>query len=79
MTVSILNLLFGAAVAGISNSAHVGVLFTGLVLGGLMAPRLTRDPRDSRVGRWLIMAGASVALAILFRLARQSFLAGAAE
>jgi rhomboid protease GluP len=79
VTVAIVNLLYGAAVTGISNSAHVGGLFTGLVLGGLMAPRLTRDPRDSRSGRWLIMAGATIALAILFRFAKQSFLAGPVE
>ncbi len=79
VTVAIVNLLFGAAVSGISNSAHLGGLFTGLVLGGLMAPRLTRDPRDSRGGRWLIMALATIALAILFRIAKQSFLAGMAE
>jgi rhomboid protease GluP len=79
VTVAAVNLLFGAAVTGISNSAHVGGLFTGLVLGGLMAPRLTRDPRDSRGGRWLIMAGATIALAILFRFAKQSFLAGPIE
>ncbi len=79
VTVAIVNLLYGAAVAGISNSAHVGGLFTGLVLGGLMAPRLTRDPRDSRGGRWLIMAGVAIVLTVLFRFAKQSFLAGAAE
>jgi rhomboid protease GluP len=79
VTVAIVNLLFGAAVSGISNSAHLGGLFTGLVLGGLMAPRLTGDPRDSRGGRWLIMAVATIALAILFRAAKQSFLAGPAE
>lgn len=79
VTVAIVNLLFGAAVAGISNSAHLGGLFTGLVLGGLMAPRLTRDPRDSRGGRWLIMAVATIALAILFQAAKKSFLAGMTE
>ncbi len=73
------NLLFGAAIPGISNSAHMGGLFTGLVLGGLMAPRLTRDPRESRGLRWLILVGATVALVFLFQLAKERALAGMAQ
>ena len=61
------NLFFGAALPGISNSAHIGGLFTGLILGGLMAPLLTRDPRDSRGVRWLILAGAAAALVVVFQ------------
>ena len=65
------NLLYGAAIPGISNSAHIGGLFTGLVLGGLMAPRLTRDPRESQGLRWLILLGASVALGMLFQFVKE--------
>jgi rhomboid protease GluP len=70
------NLLFGAAVPGISNSAHMGGLFTGLILGGLMAPRLTRDHRESQGLRWLIMGGAAVALLFLFQFVKARLLAG---
>jgi len=56
------NLLFGAAVPGISNSAHLGGLFTGLVLGGSMASTLGRGQQQSRGFRWLILAGASVVM-----------------
>jgi len=79
VTVAIVNLLFGAAVAGISNSAHIGGLLSGLVLGGVMSPRLTRNPRDSRGGRWLIMAAAAIVLAVLFQIAKRSVLAGFSE
>ena len=60
------NLFFGAAMPGISNSAHIGGLFTGLILGGLMAPSLTSDPRKSKGMRWLILAGAAAALVFVF-------------
>jgi rhomboid protease GluP len=73
------NLLFGAAIPGISNSAHMGGLFTGLILGGLMAPSLTRDPRRSRGLRWLILAGATVALVVLFKFAQARFVAEYAQ
>ena len=73
------NLLFGAAIPGISNSAHIGGLFTGLVLGGLMAPRLTRDPREKRGMRWLILAGATVALMLLFGFVKTRVLAAYAQ
>lgn len=73
------NLLFGAAVPGISNSAHLGGLFTGLFLGGLMAPRLTRDPKQSRGSRWLILGVVAVVLFVLFRLAQARFLASIAQ
>ncbi len=73
------NLLFGAAIPGISNSAHIGGLFTGLILGGVMAPTMHRDARQSRGVRWLILAGAAVALAVLFQLVKTRVLAGFPE
>ena len=69
------NLLFGAAVPGISNSAHLGGLFTGLVLGGSMASSFGRDKQQSRGSRWLILAGASVVMVILFQFAKQRIMA----
>lgn len=44
------NLFFGAVGAGIDNSAHIGGLITGLVLGALLARHLT-DPSEIR-SRW---------------------------
>lgn len=73
------NLLFGAAVSGISNSAHLGGLFTGLVLGGSMASSFSRDRQQSRGFRWLILTGASVVLVILFQFAKQRIMAEMAE
>ena len=73
------NLLFGAAVSGISNSAHLGGLFTGLVLGGSMASSFSRDQQQSRGFRWLILAGASVVLVILFQFAKQRIMAEMAQ
>ena len=69
------NLLFGAAIPGISNSAHMGGLFTGLILGGVMAPSMSRDPRQSRGFRWLVLAGASALLALLFTFVKAKILA----
>ena len=69
----------GASNPLISNSAHIGGLFTGLILGGLMAPRLTRDPRESRGFRWLILVAATVALAVLFKLVQVKVLAEYAQ
>jgi len=77
--VAAINLFYGAVVTGISNSAHVGGLFTGLVLGGLMAPRLTRDHRESRGGRFLIMGAVAIVLTILYQIAKRSVVPGLAE
>ena len=68
------NLFFGAAVGGISNSAHLGGFFTGLILGGLMAPRLTNDRRESQGLRWLILAGAAALLAVVFQIVKSKAL-----
>ena len=69
------NLLFGAMIPGISNSAHIGGLFTGLVLGGVMGQSLSRDPKQKRGLRWLILAAAAVALAFAFTLVKTKVLA----
>jgi len=62
----------GATVPGISNSAHLGGLFTGLILGGLMAPSLTNHPHQSRGLRWMILTGSAVALFVLFQVVKAS-------
>jgi rhomboid protease GluP len=56
------NLFFGGVVAGIDNSAHIGGLITGLILGALLAWHLT-EPRDVRNGwRNAIFVAAILAL-----------------
>ncbi len=70
------NLLIGAAIPFISNSGHIGGLFTGLILGGLMAPQLTRNPRESQGIRWLILGGVAVALVVLFQFIGARALSG---
>ena len=73
------NLLFGAAVPGISNSAHLGGLFTGLVLGGAMSSSLSRDARRPRGFRWFVLAAATIALAVLFQVVKARVIAAYAE
>jgi len=73
------NLLFGAAVPGISNSAHLGGLFTGLVLGGAMSSSLSRDARRPRGFRWFVLAAATIALAALFQVVKARVRAPYAE
>jgi rhomboid protease GluP len=62
------NLFFGAVVPAIDNSAHIGGLVTGLVLGAVLAPHLTSPPEErSAWNRWVfILAGALFLLAFYF-------------
>jgi hypothetical protein len=55
------NLIFGAAMSGVDNAAHIGGLLTGLILGAviaLIAPQQEHAPR-----RLAIFLATSVALA----------------
>jgi len=66
---AIYNIVFGTAVPGIDNSAHVGGLITGLAVGAALAPHLT-SPLDVRhawrnwvlIGAALVLSGAFVAV-----------------
>lgn len=64
------NLVFGAIVRVIDNTAHIGGLVCGLALGAVLAPRLG-SPRDERDAwrRWVFILAAGL-LAALFALAR---------
>ena len=64
------NLIFGAVVPGIDNSAHVGGLITGLAIGAALAPRLASTPDErSAWNRGILIASAS-ALLLAFYAAR---------
>ncbi|HEX4048806.1 MAG TPA: rhomboid family intramembrane serine protease [Elusimicrobiota bacterium] len=58
------NLLFGAAIPGIDNWAHVGGLVVGLALGAAMAGSLMAPPRERDTRRRAVFA----AVAIVFCL-----------
>jgi len=64
------NLVFGAIVPVIDNTAHIGGLVSGLALGAVLAPRLT-SPADERNAwrRWVFILAAGI-FATLFVLAR---------
>jgi membrane associated rhomboid family serine protease len=69
---AVYNLFFGAVVPAIDNSAHLGGLGCGLVLGAVLAPHLT-SPREERDtwGRWVFIAS-GIVLFTLFVLIRRS-------
>jgi rhomboid protease GluP len=75
----IYNLIFGAAISGIDNAAHIGGLVTGLIVGALVAliaPRQEHAPRRAAIflGVILALAGGAMQLAhhyhLPFRLQR---------
>ena len=53
------NLFFGAVVPAIDNSAHIGGLVTGLIVGAVLAPHLTSPPEErSAWNRWVFLIAA---------------------
>jgi membrane associated rhomboid family serine protease len=70
------NLFFGTVVPGIDNSAHIGGLVSGLILGAVLARHLT-SPREERISweRWVFIA-AGLILLLAFRLVRYAALHG---
>lgn len=68
------NLFFGSVVRGIDNSAHIGGLLSGLILGAALAPHLT-SPREERNSwrSWIFIAAALV-LAVGFRIVKHAVL-----
>jgi rhomboid protease GluP len=66
------NLFFGAVVPAIDNSAHLGGLVCGLVLGGVLAGHLTKPPDEKRSwNQWVFIVSAFV-LFMIFALIRRS-------
>jgi len=79
------NLIFGAVIPGIDNTAHIGGLITGLVVGALVAvgaPRQEHAPRRAAIFLVVILALAGVAIAaghhygLPLRLGRSPFALG---
>jgi rhomboid protease GluP len=67
------NLFFGAVVPGIDNSAHIGGLVCGLVLGAVLARHLTSPPEERSTWRNLVfLVGGLVLLGIFFLLRRSA-------
>ncbi|HEY7353323.1 MAG TPA: rhomboid family intramembrane serine protease [Terriglobales bacterium] len=68
---AIYNLSFGAVVPAIDNSAHMGGLVCGLVLGAVLAKHLTSPP-DERTdwNRWIFIVAAIVLIAVFFVIRR---------
>jgi rhomboid protease GluP len=61
------NLFFGAVVPAIDNSAHIGGLVCGLILGAVMARHLTSPPEERSSWRNLVfLVGAVILLGIFF-------------
>lgn len=58
------NLVFGAVVPGIDNSAHLGGLLSGLLLGAVLAPHLMSPPGVRNRWRLIIFVAAAVILVL---------------
>ena len=66
------NLFFGAVVPAIDNSAHMGGLVCGLILGAVLARHLTSPPEERNAWRNLVFLVGGVVLLALFFLIRRS-------
>ncbi len=65
------NLFFGAVVAHVDNSAHIGGLVIGLVIGALLAKHLHDAPEARRRWAFTVLAGVFVVLLSAFILVRR--------
>src|SRR5882762_3777482 len=67
------NLFYGAAISrGISNSAHIGGVVTGLALGAVLAPSLTAPAGKRQLWSLVVFAGAGIVLLGGFTFIRHS-------
>jgi len=64
-------------VPGIDNSAHIGGLISGLILGAVLARRLTSPPDKRNSWRNWVFIAAALVLLLAFRLVRHVTTRGA--
>lgn len=69
---AIYNLSFGAVVPAIDNSAHLGGLLCGLILGAVLARHLTSPPEERNSWKRWVFILCAVVLFGIFELIRQS-------
>ena len=68
------NLFFGTVVPGIDNSAHIGGLICGLILGAVLAGHLTSPPDERNSWRRWVFIVAALVLLLAFRFVRHAAL-----
>src|SRR5579884_2770234 len=66
------NLFFGAVVPAIDNSAHMGGLVCGLLLGAVLARHLTSPPDERNSWRRFVFIASGVILFVVFVLIRRA-------
>jgi rhomboid protease GluP len=66
------NLFFGAVVPAIDNSAHMGGLVCGLLLGAVLARHLTSPPDERNSWRRLVFVASGLVLLLVFVLIRRA-------
>ncbi len=68
---AVVNLGIGASVPMIDNAGHIGGLVTGLLVGALLAPSLTRDGESKAHNRRLVFSALAVLLGAAIWLVRR--------
>jgi rhomboid protease GluP len=68
---AVVNIGIGASLPMIDNTGHVGGLVSGLLIGALLAPSLTRDPETKTHSRQLVFSALAVLLAAAIWLVRR--------
>lgn len=68
------NLFFGTVVPGIDNSAHIGGLISGLILGAVLARHLTSPPDERNSWRSWVFIVAALVLLLAFEFVRHAAL-----
>jgi rhomboid protease GluP len=70
---AVVNLAIGASLPVIDNTGHVGGLVSGLLVGALLAPSLTRDAESKTHSRQLVFSALAVLLAAAIWFVRRGF------
>jgi rhomboid protease GluP len=70
---AVVNLAIGASVPVIDNTGHVGGLVSGLIVGALLAPSLTRDSEARAHNRQLVFSALAVLLGAAIWFVRRGF------